>query len=171
MKKLFKISSFLLSILVCVKSSAQISSLKDTVKFSYSIEQNECEAFLVVKVSVIPGWHVNAFNFGIPQGRSEIVVKSSLNFTLVGKIIEPKPVFETVDPDEEPSAYHKGNFTLKQKIIILSKQDFIFSGSLKFTYCGEGNCLRDSINFSVPVKSCNVSQDKIDSLLAHAPVA
>jgi thiol:disulfide interchange protein DsbD len=171
MMRLLKISLFLLSLLSCVESSAQITSFDDKVKFTYSIEQNECEAFLVVKVSVIPGWHVNAFNFGIPQSRSEIVVKSSLNFTISGKTIEPKPVFETVDPDEEPSAYHKGNFTLKQKIIILAKQDFIFSGSLKFTYCNEFTCYQGTSNFSVPVKSCNLSQEKIDSVLASAPAA
>jgi hypothetical protein len=105
---------------------AQITSFEDKVKFSYSIEQTECEAFLVVKVSVIPGWHVNAFNYGNPGGRSEIIVKSNQNYAIIGKTSEPNPIFEKVDPDDEPSAYHIGTITFKQKFIVISKNDFNF---------------------------------------------
>ena len=58
MKKILGV--LLLSLNVSMFFSQNINH-EDVVKVKFSIEQKENEAFVVAKITIIPGWHINSF--------------------------------------------------------------------------------------------------------------
>ena len=122
---------------------AQLINHEDVVKVIFSLEQNEGEAFVVAKINIIPGWHINSFklpkgSFAIP---TEIKIKPNLNCQ-VKEITEPKPI-QFIDEDlGDMQSHHKGSITMKRKFIVNSTSDFKVSGVFSFQVCDEaGKCL------------------------------
>jgi thiol:disulfide interchange protein DsbD len=172
--KLLQICLVLLGSLIIGQSFAQMESPEEKVKAVFSLEQNGCEAFIVAKVTIVPGWHINsnklpAGSFSIP---TQLNVNSLAGITVVSGVIEPKPVIENNTDIDEILSYHKGGFVLKRKILISSEKDLTITGSFSFQTCNEVKCLPEfTMKFSLPVKACTMSKEKIDSVLASAPAA
>jgi thiol:disulfide interchange protein DsbD len=149
-----------------------MESPEEKVKAVFSLEQNGCEAFIVAKVTVVPGWHINsnklpAGSFSIP---TQLNMNSLAGITVVSGVMEPKPVIENNTDIDEILSYHKGGFVLKRKILISSEKDLTITGSFSFQTCNEVKCLPEfTMKFSLPVKACTMSKEKIDSVLASAP--
>jgi thiol:disulfide interchange protein len=135
--------------------SAQIELPEDKVKCSFQIEQKGSEATITALVKCAENWHINAVklpkgSFGFP---TSMVFKKSAAYKLKGGTIEPKPIERYDEITDEQLAYHTGSFQLKQKINVLSKQDFTLQGSFSFQPCDEVKCLPDhSIDFTLKVK-------------------
>ena len=172
--KLLQVSIFLFISLLISNTYAQLESPEDKVKAVFSIEQNGCEAFVVAKVTVVPGWHINsnklpAGSFSIP---TQLNVNSLAGVSVVSGVIEPKPVIENNTDIDEIMSYHKGSFVLKRKILISSDKDLTITGSFSFQTCNEVKCLPEfTLKFSLPAKACTMSKEKMDSVLASAPAA
>jgi thiol:disulfide interchange protein DsbD len=172
--KLLQICFVLLGSLIIGQSFAQMESPEEKVKAVFSLEQNGCEAYVVAKITVVPGWHINsnklpAGSFSIP---TQLNVNSLAGITVVSGVIEPKPVIENNTDIDEILSYHKGGFVIKRKILISSEKDLTITGSFSFQTCNEVKCLPEfTMKFSLPVKACMMSKDKIDSVLASAPAA
>jgi len=144
--KLFK--KFLLLPLVALlvftaNSNAQMEFPEDKVSWKFSIEQDGCDAFIVGKITMVEHWHIYAAN--LPEGTftlpTEIVLDQSTNFKTVGKVIEPKPIFEHDEAADEDLYYHSETITLKQKIKILTDKDFTIKGRFSFQTCDDTHCL------------------------------
>ena len=174
MMKLLQVLLFLSSALFVSKSYAQMESPEDKVKAIFSLEQNGCEAFIVAKVTVVPGWHINSNK--LPAGSFSLPTLLNINalagITVVSGVIEPQPVIEKNTDIDEILSYHKGSFVIKRKILISSEKDLMISGSFSFQTCNDVKCLPEfTMKFSLPAKACSLSKEKIDSVLASAPVA
>ena len=136
---------------------SQIINHEDVVKVNFSLEQKECEAFVVAKITIIPGWHINSYklpkdSYAIP---SELKVNKTNKLT-IKETIEPKPI-QYIDEDlGDMQSYHKGSLTMKRKVLINSINDFKVSGVFSFQVCDEaGKCLMPhEYTFSLNAKGC-----------------
>ena len=136
---------------------SQIINHEDVVKVNFSLEQKECEAFVVAKITIIPGWHINSYklpkdSYAIP---SELKVNKTNKLT-IKETIEPKPI-QYIDEDlGDMQSYHKGSLTMKQRVLINSINNFKVSGVFSFQVCDEaGKCLMPhEYTFSLNAKGC-----------------
>ena len=117
----------LLTVVIFSKgASAQLEFPEDKVSWSFSVEQNGDEATVIGKITMVKHWHIYAVY--LPKGSFLIPTKVDLtpssNFQLVGKLIEPKPIFEHDDIADEDLMYHSNTVFLKQKIKITGSKDF-----------------------------------------------
>ncbi len=139
---------------------SQMELPKDKVKASFSIEQTGCEAFVVAKVTVVPGWHINsnklpAGSFSIP---TQLNVNSIAGISVVSGVIEPNPVIENNTDIDEVLSYHKGTFVIKRKILITSDKDVTITGAFSFQTCNDVKCLPEyTMKFNLIAKGCSTS--------------
>jgi thiol:disulfide interchange protein DsbD len=116
---------------------------EDVVKVKFSVEQKENEAFVVAKITIIPGWHINSFK--LPKNsyaiQTDIKLNPQANFA-IKELIEPKPN-QYIDEDlGDMQSHHKGSLVMKRKILINSVTDFKLTGVFSFQVCDEaGKCL------------------------------
>jgi thiol:disulfide interchange protein DsbD len=165
----------LLSVLFVLLTANAISQTidlpEDKVKWSFSVEQDGDEAFIVAKIKVVEHWHINASklpkgSFGYP---TSLELKKGPQFSVIGGVIEPKPIQVHDDIADEDLAYHEGSFQLKRKIKILSEKDFEISGTFAFQTCDEFKCLPDlSVPFKVKVKGAIASNDETTDTTARS---
>ena len=144
---------------------SQMIDHEKVVAVKFSIEQNKGEAFVVAKINIIPGWHINSYklpngSFAIP---TEINLTKNKSFT-AKETLEPKP-YQFINEIDEKESHHKGSITMKRKLIINSATDFKVSGAFAFQACDEaGKCLlRHEYPFSLDVKGYELAAEK-DSL-------
>ena len=144
---------------------SQIINHEDVVKVNFSLEQKNCEAFIVAKITIIPGWHINSYklpkdSYAIP---SEININKTTKLT-VKETIEPKPI-QYIDEDlGDVQSYHKGSLTMKRRVLINSINDLKVSGVFSFQVCDEaGKCLMPhEYTFSLNAKGCeSIKSDSV----------
>lgn len=146
---------FLTAAIFSKSASAQLEFPEDKVSWSFTVEQNGDEATVIGKIKMVEHWHIYAAY--LPKGSYLIPTKVDLtpssNFQLVGKLIEPKPIFEHDDITDEDLMYHSNTVFLKQKIKITSEKDFTLKGKFSFQTCDDTHCLPPhEVDFSVKVK-------------------
>ena len=133
-------------LLLCLNVSmffSQNINHEDVVKVKFSIEQKDNEAFVVAKITIIPGWHINSFK--LPKNsyaiQTDIKLNPQGNF-VIKELIEPKPN-QYIDEDlGDMQSHHKGTLVMKRKILINSVTDFNLTGVFSFQVCDEaGKCL------------------------------
>lgn len=121
----------------------QIEFPEDKVKWKFTVEQNGDEATIIGTITMVEHWHIYAAN--LPEGAfsiaSDIELTKSSKFKLLGKIIEPKPIFKHDELADEDLYYHSGTIVMKRKIKILSEEDFTISGEFIFQTCDDTHCL------------------------------
>ncbi|MCX6192696.1 MAG: thioredoxin family protein [Flavobacteriia bacterium] len=161
-----KILGILLVILHQSFTYSQIIDHENVVGVKFSIEQNKGEAFVVAKINIIPGWHINSNklpkgSFAIP---TEINLTKNKSFT-ARETQEPKPIQFIEEDLGDMQSHHKGSITMKRKFIINSATDFKVSGAFAFQVCDEaGKCLMPhEYPFSLNVKGYELAAEK-DSL-------
>ena len=143
--------------------SAQIEFPEDKVSWDFSLEQDGCEATIVVKVTCVEHWHVYGANlpeesFLLP---TEVEPDKSSSYEIIGKVLEPKPEFYHDEAADEDIFQHSNTFTLKRKIKINSKEDFTLKGRFSFQTCDESHCLPPfDTDFSLKVKGCGAEEMK-----------
>lgn len=154
-----------LVLLICSVSLtfiAQIENPEEKVKVTFTVEQKDCEAFVVANVQMIKGWHISSNvlpkeSFLIP---TEMKLTPNKSFKLVGKLIEPKPIIEKNEEIDDILSYHKDKVSLKQKIEILSKTDSEISGVFTFQTCDDLKCLPPyDLPFKVKIKGCDATSE------------
>ncbi len=143
--------------LFVANANAQMEFPEDKVSWKFSIEQDGCNATIVADITCVEHWHIYAANlppeaFSLP---TEIEPDKSGNYTVVGKVIEPKPEFYHDEAADEDIYQHSKSFTLKRKIKISSKKDFTLKGRFSFQTCDETHCLPPfDTDFELKVKGC-----------------
>ncbi|MDG1475981.1 MAG: protein-disulfide reductase DsbD family protein [Vicingaceae bacterium] len=145
------------------KGNAQVEFPEDKVSWKFSLEQNGCEATIVVKVTCVEHWHVYAAN--LPESSfllaTEVEPDKSSNYEVIGKVIEPKPEFYHDEAADEDIYQHSKSFTLKRKIKITNAEDFTLKGRFSFQTCDESHCLPPyDTDFSLKVKGCGADEKK-----------
>ena len=158
-------------LLLCLNVSmffSQNINHEDVVKVKFSIEQKENEAFVVAKITIIPGWHINSFK--LPKNsyaiQTDIKLNPQANFA-IKELIEPKPN-QYIDEDlGDMQSHHKGTLVMKRKILINSVTDFNLTGVFSFQVCDEaGKCLMPhEYPISLKVKGSAIVTE-VDSITA-----
>ena len=158
-------------LLLCLNVSmffSQNINHEDVVKVKFSIEQKENEAFVVAKITMIPGWHINSFK--LPKNsyaiQTDIKLNPQGNFA-IKELIEPKPN-QYIDEDlGDMQSHHKGSLVMKRKILINSVTDFNLTGVFSFQVCDEaGKCLMPhEYPISLKVKGSAIVTE-VDSITA-----
>ena len=161
-------------LLLCLNVSmffSQNINHEDVVKVKFSIEQKENEAFVVAKISIIPGWHINSFK--LPKNSYAIQTDIKLNPQAkfaIKELIEPKPN-QYIDEDlGDMQSHHKGSLVMKRKILINSDTDFNLTGVFSFQVCDEaGKCLMPHeypISLKVKGSAITTKNDSISPLIS-----
>jgi hypothetical protein len=160
-----KFALFFYSILVFSLSSVysqDIEKPQDKVSYVVSVDQNNCDAEIIVNVQIINDWHINAANlpkesFSIP---TQINFDSSKYFTFNDSITEPE--FEkTYDSIAKEWLYlHDGNIKFKKRIRLNSEDNFKLKGEFVYQTCDDKHCLPIfSEKFELNISGCNTHQE------------
>lgn len=151
----------LITLLTFQLSTAQINPL-EKVSWEFSVEQNDCEAYIVGKATIVNKWHVYAAH--LPEGSfalpTVMELENSDKYEIVGKLLEPKPKKIYDEILKEDMFLHSGTIKFKQKIKIISKKDFTIKGNYSFQTCDDVQCLPpfDDV-FEVKIKACNKDEN------------
>ncbi|PCJ25531.1 MAG: hypothetical protein COA97_07625 [Flavobacteriales bacterium] len=154
--------------LFVANASAQVEFPEDKVSWEFSIKQDGCDATIIAKITCVKHWHVYAAN--LPDGSfllpTEIVPDKSTNYEVIGKVIEPKPEFYHDDAADEDIYQHSNTFTLKRKIKISSKKNFILKGRFSFQTCDDSHCLPPfDADFNLKVTGCGGEEENIGIII------
>lgn len=136
MKKLLAVLGFLFFSLA---ASAQI---EDPVDWSfYSEKINEKEAYLVLKASIEPGWHV--YSQFIKEGGpvpTSFKFSKSADYVLVGKVTESPKAVSAFDKNFDMTiSWHENEVIFKQRITLNRATEV--TGTLEFMVCNDRKCL------------------------------
>lgn len=150
----------LIMLSVWSNSNAQLEFPEDMVSWKFTVEQNGDEATIIGTITMVTHWHIYAAN--LPEGAftlpTTIELKKSPNFKTVGGIVEPKPIHEYDELTDEHLYYHSHTIKMKQKIKVLSEEDFTLKGTFSFQTCDDTHCLPPhNAEFTVKIKG--VKQD------------
>ena len=108
---------------------------------------------LFLKADIDEGWHI--YSAYQPEGgpvKTTINFTSGEDFTLLGKIAEPKPVTKYEKAFEMDVKYFTKAVIFQQKIKLKDKT-VVIKGELEYMVCNDQKCLPpETINFSIPVK-------------------
>lgn len=148
MKRSILITCFLVCSLI---ANAQI---QNPVKWSYAAKKlSPTEAMLYIKATIDKGWHIYSVNQkdGGPQ-KTSFRFSVSKDYTLVGKIAEPKPIkkFEEVFGMDVMHFENSVVFTQKVK---LNAKSTVVKGMVEFMACTNEQCLPPAeVEFNIPIQ-------------------
>ncbi len=136
------ISSILL-LAFALLTSQGFSQIKSPVKWSFTVNQNTpSTAELIITANIEKKWHLYSqyMEEGGPIVTSFVFNKDKA-YKLDGKTSEPKPHAEYDEMFKMTVKYFNDKAIFKQKIKILSNQDFTVKGSFEYMVCNEGSCI------------------------------
>lgn len=170
---LFGALLFIVAPMFVQSASAQLEFPEDKVSWKFSVEQNGDEATIIGKITMVEHWHIYAVH--LPDGvftlPTEIVLEPNAGYKKVGKVIEPKPIFEHDELADEDLYYHSNTITLKQKIKITSEKDFKLKGQFKFQTCDDTHCLPPyDADFTVNIKGVKAEVEEVPEDDLNAPI-
>ncbi|MBI3502844.1 MAG: thioredoxin family protein [Bacteroidetes bacterium] len=160
--------TFLLFVFFQLFSLAQI---QNPVKWKFSVNKiSESEAELLLTAKIDNDWHVYSMKQESDQGPISLTFnfEKNKNYSLDGKIIEPKPE-KMYDKNFEMNVkYYEHEATHKQKIKILSQESFSVKGTLNYQTCNSSMCLPPTdVDFEFKIEgkggNADISQVKKDS--------
>ncbi|MCW8898734.1 MAG: thioredoxin family protein [Flavobacteriales bacterium] len=156
----------ILSLFFTYQSSiAQIDPL-EKVSWEFSVEQTNCEAYIIGKATIVDKWHIYAAH--LPEGGfalpTVMELEKSDKYEIIGKLLEPKPEKVHDEILNEDLYLHSGTIAFKQKIKILSNKKFKIKGTYSFQTCDDIQCLPpyDDV-FEVKVKGCKLDEESNNS--------
>lgn len=134
-------------------TSSTFAQLEQPISWSYkAVRISKNEAVLYVKASLKEKWHIYSLAVkGIPA-KTSFAFKPSKDYTLLGKMIEPKPIAKYDRILKTNLTYFENEVTFTQKVK-LNKIPTIIKGAVAFMVCNDKQCLpTDEIEFRVPIK-------------------
>ncbi len=148
MKKILAIAA---ALIINIGAYAQI---EHPVKWAYAAKKtgsNEVTVYL--KATMEQGWHI--YSLHVKEGgpiKTSFTFAPSTAYSLVGKIVEPKPLTKFEKAFGMDVSYFENEVIFEQKIKLRSANVSAIKGSLEYMTCNDKKCLPpDDVNFSVPV--------------------
>jgi len=120
------------------------SQILEPVRWTFRTEQSKPgEATLLMTAIIDKGWHL--YSQDIPEGGpipTTFTFEKNSNFRLVGKVTEPKAM-EEKDPLFENILlkYFADKTVFKQKIIVVSRKNFVIKGVVNYMGCDDRQCI------------------------------
>jgi len=138
-------------ILLSFGLSAQIIT---PVKWSFSSKQlNPGEVELIFRATIDKTWHLYSqetkTDGPLP---TTFIFEESNKYQKVGKVSEPAGKEEYDPVFEMEVKYFNDEAIFKQKIKVLSKEDFILKGVVEFQACDDKACIFDDEDFEFKIK-------------------
>ena len=134
-----------------------------------TVSLNDSTAELQFKATIKPNWHLYSqkHNNGI-ENPIEFSFNPGKEYKRMGGVAEPKPI-EHFDPMfGDTSKYFVNSVTFKQKIKILSPDDFVVKGKLRGQSCIDGRCVAIDQKFTFDVKgNPNLTQPVVEETPAE----
>lgn len=143
----------ILFIFLIAITSSSFAQLEKPVSWSYkAVKISKNEAVLQIKASLKEKWHIYSLAVkGIPA-KTSFAFQPSKDYTLLGKVVEPKPIAKYDQILKTNLTYFENEVTFTQKIK-LNKRPTTVKGVVSFMVCNNKQCLpTDEIAFSIPVK-------------------
>lgn len=174
LRKTFALS-FVLVWLLLQNAFAQ---LLNPVQFEYStkkVSANEVE--LLFTAHIQSGWHLYSqfLESGGPLP-TEFHFPKDNTYKLLGKTSEPKATVVYDDMFQMDVAYFSDKVTFRQRIRVLSEQDFTINGTIDYMVCNSETCVPfNDIDFSFTIKGCpqpveeDITETPADSVSTEAP--
>ena len=140
-------NKILLSIfLVCFSVFTAFAQIQENpVRWETTIEKGKGDTLLVsLKASIKEGWHINSQFNGIKDGPLPTVFnfEKSDQYTLIDKVVEPKPHTRIEEAYENKTLYYFENeATFIQKIIPIINDNIIIKGEITYMSCSNTMCL------------------------------
>lgn len=124
------------------------------VKWSYAAKKiNENETMIFIKASINEGWHI--YSTMQPEGgpiKTSFTFSPSMEYTLVGKLTEPKSVTKYETNFKMNVHYFEKSVVFNQKIRV-NKKGFVLNGKLNFMVCNDEKCLPpEDVYFNVLIQ-------------------
>lgn len=147
-----KISILFIASLMCVALWAQ----NNPVKWDYSVNKiSEDEVELVFKANVAKPFHL--YSQFLEDGGpipTEFTYDQTKNFKLIGKASEKPAPIEAFDETYEVNVRtFEKDAEFRQKIKVLSEEDFVVSGVINYMVCDENSCFPiNDLEFKFQVK-------------------
>jgi len=132
------------------------AQILEPVKWTFKVDQTKPgEATLLLISNSDRGWHTYSQEV-IPDGPvpTEFTFTKSADYELMGKVVEPKGVKEK-DPQMQNMVltFFPDKAIFKQKIKVLSKNDFTVRGSIYFMCCNDRSCIAPTdVAFELAIK-------------------
>lgn len=158
-------------ILLSIGINAQIFT---PVKWNFSTKQlSPGEVELIFSASIEKTWHLYSQEVK-PDGPlpTAFIFEESDKFKLIGKASEPSAK-EEYDPVFEMNIkYFSNEAVFRQKIKVLSKDDFTLKGSVEFQACDDKACIFDEKDFEFKIKGNPQVTDiaKVNTTTQNKPV-
>lgn len=122
--------------------------------WTYAVEQNSPdEAILISTAKIDSGWHLYSQHITSKGPRMEFFYDSLINYRLVGVTEEGKSI-KKYDPNLEMEVlYFENEAIFKQKVKVMSIDDFVINGTIDYMVClDEFQCVKSDEEFSFDVK-------------------
>lgn len=140
-------------LMICM--SSVFSQILKPVKWSYASKRlSSTVAIVYFKATIDKSWHIYSQNLkeGGPV-KTSFKFKTSKDFTLSGKTLEPKPITRFEKSFGMNVSFFENSVIFSQKINVKMLKTYV-SGTLEFMVCNDKQCLPpDEIAFSIPVKA------------------
>ncbi len=133
----------LMALFVTFSISNVTSQIHNPVKWTFGAKRlSATEAIIFVKANIIDNWYIYGLN--VPNGgpaSTSIIFKSDKDYTLNGKLLEPKPKSKYEKVFKLNIPYHTSEVVFQQKIKIKTKNPIKVSGDISFMTCNHESCL------------------------------
>jgi DsbC/DsbD-like thiol-disulfide interchange protein len=144
-----------LSITLVLTSTLLRAQIMNPVKWAYAAKRiSKTEVVVMIRATIDNGWHIYSQNLadGGPV-RTTFTFPAGKRYSLVGKIIEPKPVTKYEKAFGMNVSYFEHSVVFQQKIKLTSGGPVTVKGSLEYMTCNDEKCLPpDNVEFAVAIK-------------------
>ncbi len=124
------------------------------VSWSTSVEQSADETWLVIKATIEEGWHL--YSQHVPEefpNPTRFAFTPSDKYQLSGETQESESIEEYEELSEMTLSFFKNEAIFRQKIDVLSTEDFKVLGELEFMTCDNSMCFPpEYVDISFDVK-------------------
>lgn len=146
-------------------TTQSFSQIIEPGKWSFDTKKlSDTEVELQLTIKLDAGWHIYSQNSD-PKGPMPIVFtfEKSKNYELVGKVQEPKPKEEYDELFKATIRYFSNKVTFRQKIKLLSSENFTVKGSFSYQLCDDQKCIPFDDEFSFSIKGREKEITAVDS--------
>jgi thiol:disulfide interchange protein len=148
-----------------------LNAQESPFKFSMSSKAvSDCEYDLIFSVTIDEPWHIYSIIKSAKEGPNPTVIKFNKNvdYELVGKLKESKPVKEFDKVFEVDVAYHPKTATFTQRIKLLTADKIAIEGKYEAQACTESQCVfppAEKFTFNLQGKAvCKPETALVDSI-------
>lgn len=137
-----------------VQAGAQ---LLEPVKWSYAAKRvSPSEAVVYVKATIDKGWHIYSTlqkDGGPVKTSFSFASGSGAGYSLVGKVVEGKPVAKFEKTFDMEVQYFEGTAVFSQRLKLVGGKGAVVKGKVEFMACTDTQCLPPSeVSINVVVK-------------------